>query len=164
MQPSTFIMHQKLLRKIRITLIFFIIALAISGITAFAVETELKWLTSHMSWLPQQIQDFIQHISNSITQVNTTFPQMAYGFDWLAFAHLIIALLFIGPLRDPIKNIWVIEWGMMACVAIIPLAFICGEIRGIPIYWRLIDCSFGVFGIIPLWMVHRWTKKLTIEN
>jgi len=117
-----------------------------------------------MSWLPQQIQDFIQHISNSIAQVNAQFPQMAYGFDWLAFAHLVIALLFIGPLRDPAKNIWVIEWGMMACMAIIPLAFICGEIRGIPIYWRLIDCSFGVFGIVPLWMVRRWTKKLKIEK
>jgi hypothetical protein len=40
---------------------------------------------------------------------------------------------------------------MIACVAIIPLAFICGPIRQIPFYWRLIDCSFGVFGIIPLY-------------
>ena len=30
------------------------------------------------------------------------------------------------------------------------LALICGPLRGIPVYWRLIDCSFGVIGIIPL--------------
>ena len=33
---------------------------------------------------------------------------------------------------------------------VVPLAFICGAMRGIPVYWRLIDCSFGVFGVVPL--------------
>jgi hypothetical protein len=27
---------------------------------------------------------------------------------------------------------------------------ICGQVRGIPFYWRLIDCSFGVIGAVPL--------------
>ena len=36
--------------------------------------------------------------------------------------------------------------GIAACLAVIPLALICGPIRGIPFYWRLIDCSFGVIG------------------
>ena len=40
--------------------------------------------------------------------------------------------------------------GIVACIAIFPLAMICGPLRGIPFYWRLIDCSFGVIGIIPL--------------
>ncbi|MDB6032636.1 MAG: hypothetical protein JWM16_2974, partial [Verrucomicrobiales bacterium] len=34
---------------------------------------------------------------------------------------------------------------MIACVAIIPYAFVFGAVRQIPIWWRLIDCSFGVF-------------------
>jgi len=40
---------------------------------------------------------------------------------------------------------------MIACVMIVPYAFIFGGVRGIPVYWRLIDCSFGVFGILPIW-------------
>jgi hypothetical protein len=72
-------------------------------------------------------------------------------------------MAFIGPLRDPVRNIWVIEWAMLACVAVIPLAMIAGPIRGIPVYWRLLDCSFGVIGIIPLWIVRRWIKNMKHE-
>jgi hypothetical protein len=79
-----------------------------------------------------------------------SYPFLAYGTDWLAFAHLMIAIAFIGPLKDPIKNIWVVEFGMIACASVIPLALICGFIRGIPFAWQLLDCSFGVFGFIPL--------------
>jgi hypothetical protein len=49
---------------------------------------------------------------------------------------------------------------MIACVLVIPLAMICGPIRGIPLYWRLIDCSFGVVGIIPLWFCRRYILEL----
>ena len=83
-----------------------------------------------------------------------------YGTDWLAFAHLVIAIAFIGPWRDPIKNVWVIDFGLIACVAVIPLAMIAGQFRGIPVWWRFIDCSFGVFGAIPLLLVRRMTKTL----
>jgi hypothetical protein len=85
---------------------------------------------------------------------------MAYGTDWLAFGHLAIALFFIGPLIDPARNIWVIQAGLIACVAVIPLALICGPIRGIPIYWRLIDCSFGIGGFIPLWLALKLARQL----
>jgi len=85
---------------------------------------------------------------------------VAYGTDWLAFAHLVIALLFVGPFRDPVRNVWVIQFGMIACVAVIPLALVCGPLRGIPFYWQLLDCSFGVFGFIPLWFVHKYTKEV----
>jgi len=36
----------------------------------------------------------------------------------------------------------------------------CDPLRGIPPYWQLIDCSFGVFGIIPLWLARRCAAKL----
>ena len=85
---------------------------------------------------------------------------MAYGTDWLAFAHIVIAVAFIGPLRDPVKNIWVIEFGIIACIMIFPLALIAGPIRGIPFYWRLIDCMFGAIGIVPLMIVHRLIKQI----
>jgi hypothetical protein len=61
----------------------------------------------------------------------------------------------VGPLKDPVRNLWVVEFGMIACVLVVPLALICGPLRGIPFFWRLIDCSFGVLGILPLWLCRR---------
>jgi hypothetical protein len=49
----------------------------------------------------------------------------------------------------------VITFGIIACFGVIPLALIAGAIRQIPFYWRLIDCSFGIFGIVPLWLVRK---------
>lgn len=85
---------------------------------------------------------------------------MAYGTDWLAFAHIVMAVAFIGPFRDPVRNIWVIEWAMIACVLVLLLALICGPLRSIPFGWRVIDCSFGVFGVIPLYLCRRDVKRL----
>ena len=48
------------------------------------------------------------------------------------------------------KNEWVIYGGLIGCLLVIPLAMICGPIREIPFYWRLIDCSFGILGAVPL--------------
>jgi len=33
---------------------------------------------------------------------------------------------------------------------IFPMALIAGHILGIPFFWQLIDCSFGMAGLIPL--------------
>jgi hypothetical protein len=84
-----------------------------------------------------------------------SYPFLAYGTDWLAFAHIVIAIAFWGPIKDPVRNVWVVEFGMIACVSVIPLALVCGPIRGIPFYWQLIDCSFGVVGLIVLIIVHK---------
>lgn len=62
------------------------------------------------------------------------------------------------------RNIWVIQWGMIACVAVIPLALIAGSVRGIPLGWMLLDMSFGVFGIVPLLIVYRLTRRLEAEQ
>jgi hypothetical protein len=80
--------------------------------------------------------------------------------DWLAFSHLVIAVAFIGLYREPVRNKWIVYFGMIACVGVIPLALICGAVRGIPFYWQLIDCSFGIFGFIPLYLLHVLVKKL----
>jgi len=78
---------------------------------------------------------------------------------WVIFFMIALALsgatAFIGVLRDPVRNKWVIEFAMLACLAVFPQAFIAGAIRGIPMYWRLIDCSFGVIGLIPLVLCYR---------
>src|SRR5262249_12268406 len=89
------------------------------------------------------------------------YPFLAYGTDWLAFGHVAIAVAFIGPLRDPIKNLWVVEFGMLACLLVIPWTLIFGPLRGIPSFWMLIDMSFGMIGIIPVWLARRDILKMT---
>jgi hypothetical protein len=43
---------------------------------------------------------------------------------------------------------------------VIPLAMIFGPIRGIHFFWRLADCSFGVFGIIPLRLARNDIRRI----
>jgi hypothetical protein len=38
----------------------------------------------------------------------------------------------LGPLRHPVRNIWVVQFGMIACLGVIPLTLIAGPIRGTP--------------------------------
>lgn len=137
------------IKQTRRCIIFFIIALFLSGLTAIPLESELAFLSRCFS--PNTaIGDWLQRVHLAIVSINKQYPFLAYGYDWLAFAHFVLAILFIGPLKDPVKNKWVIEFGMIACVLIIPFAFIAGHFRGIPIGWRLIDCAFGVIGLVPL--------------
>jgi hypothetical protein len=49
---------------------------------------------------------------------------------------------------------------MITCVLVIPWALLFGELRDIPVSWRLIDSSFGVLGFIPNWLGQRWTREL----
>jgi hypothetical protein len=152
--------EQQLQRKIKRLITVFIVFLALSGITAFPLQLELSLLVKLASGGPEFLQTWLQEVHTAIRETNFKYPFMSYGTDWLAFAHLVIAVAFIGPLRDPVRNIWVIQFGMIACCMIFPLAFICGPIRGIPFYWQLIDCSFGVLGFIPLYICYKNILKL----
>jgi len=97
---------------------------------------------------------WIEKINQGVQNGYSHYPFLAYGTDWLAFGHIAIAIAFIGPLRDPVRNIWVVEFGMIACILIIPWTLIFGAIRNIPFFWQLVDMSFGIFEMIPLWMAH----------
>ena len=137
-----------------------------SGLTAFPIEAEAEMLQrligvgSPFESLWPQMSKWISFVHAGIMETSHRYPFMFYGTDWLAFAHIVIAIAFIGPLRDPVKNVWVVQFGMIACVLVIPTALICGQIRGVPFYWRLIDCSFGVIGIIPLWLSRCCIQRL----
>lgn len=157
----------KRLRRIRVWLGVFIAGLVLSGLTAFPLETELHWLYSVLTsgTLQPVFQNshplsWITRAYGAVSDTNQRYPFLAYGTDWLAFAHLVIAVAFLGPYRDPIRNKWVVTFGLIACAGVIPLALIAGHIRGIPIAWRLVDCSFGVFGCIPLFVCRRLIREL----
>lgn len=125
------------------------ISLFLSGLTAMPAETELAFLSRCFS-PDTNLGGWIERVYVAVAATNKEYPFLAYGYDWLAFAHFVLAILFIGPYKDPVRNKWVIEFGMIACLLIIPFALIAGQFRGIPFAWRLIDCSFGVVGIIIL--------------
>jgi hypothetical protein len=151
----------KLLFRIRLMIGTFVLLLVLSGVTAFPLYTELKWFHDHPQFPPDSVlTTWLEKVWIGIRGMHDNYPFMAYGYDWLAFAHLVIAMAFIGPWKNPVRNIWIIEWGVLNCLAIIPLAVIMGPIRGIPWYHILIDCSFGIIGIIPLWVTRSWIKKL----
>ena len=144
-----------------------IVGLVFSGVTAIPLETELNVLARMPGveqLTPDQASSGLSHwilkVRQGLQETNARHPFMAYGTDWLAFGHIVIAISFIGVLRDPVRNQWLFQFGLIACLLVIPWALIFGGLRGIPFYWRLIDCSFGVFGAIPLWLARRWTKEL----
>jgi hypothetical protein len=148
-------------------LVLFVVCLVLSGVTAFPLVTELRLiedlLGSSASPVPERmpaLMEWIVRVREGLDATEEKYPFVLYGTDWLAFAHLVIAVAFYGPYRDPVRNIWVVEFGMLACAGIIPLALICGPIRGIPFWWSVIDMSFGVFGVIPLYLVRRRIKRL----
>ncbi|MFB7610822.1 hypothetical protein [Streptomyces gardneri] len=156
-----------LLARIRLWLVVFVVCLVLSGITAFPLVTELRlinqalgsWAAPVAEWFPG-LAEWIARVRGGLEAADEQSPYLLYGTDWLAFAHLVIAVAFYGVYRDPVRNIWVVEFGMIACVGIVPLALICGPIRGIPFWWSVIDMSFGVIGILPLLVVRRMIKRL----
>ena len=150
----------QLKKRIKVWIVLFIVGLVVSGITAFPVEAQLSFLVKHLSYFPEFLHDWINEVYIGIVSTNESFPFISYGTDWLGFAHIVIAVAFIGPYINPVKNIWVIQFGMIACLMVIPFAFIAGYLRDIPFYWRLIDISFGIFGFIPLYFTYRNIKKL----
>jgi len=155
---------KQLKTKIKTWIVLFILLLILSGVTAFPIQTELAFLMNHISAFPEFMQGWLTTIYNEVSAVTTLYPHLSYGTDWLAFAHIVIATAFIGPLIDPVKNIWVIQFGMIACVMVFPLAFIAGPIRQIPFFWQLVDCSFGVFGFIPLFLTYKNIRLLEQQN
>ena len=141
MTPSVPILR----RRINFWLWVFIAGLAVSGLTAIPLTWEVGILTRLAGHHFGPLSDWIGRVGEALRLTDARYPFLAYGTDWLAFGHLMIAIVFVGPLLDPVRNRW---------------ALVFGPLRGIPFFWRLIDCSFGVFGFIPLWLVRRDIDRL----
>ena len=158
---------ERLRRRIRLVLAVFIAGLVLSGLTAFPLVIETRLLLDVLAGPGSAVAErlpglvaWVGRVHGALAENAERHPFLAYGTDWLAFAHLVIAAAFWGPWKDPVRNAWVIDWGLLACAGVIPLALIAGEVRAIPLYWRLIDISFGVFGAIPLLLLRRDIRTL----
>lgn len=147
----------KPITKIRAALLLFIVFLVLSGVTAFPLRTELAFLMHHQGLYPDFMAGWIGEIHLALQQ---TPDLVLYGTDWLAFAHLIIALFFVPVYVDPVRYKANLLVAIAACAAVFVLAFICGPIRGIPFFHQLIDCSFGLLGFFPLYFVYKTINQL----
>jgi len=145
---------------------FFIFGLVISGITAIPLMSEVDALVKitnadQLVALPASADApiwavWLLKIQTALHESAASHPMLFYGTDWLAFGHIVIAVAFIGAWKDPTRNEWLFDFGLIACAMVIPWALVFGAVRDIPIWWRLIDCSFGLFGAIPLW----WCRSI----
>jgi hypothetical protein len=157
--------------RFRLSLSLFIVGLIVSGVTAFPLLLEMKIL-AHVLGAEAAISPdgytgltfWIVTVRCGLERTYADYPWIAYGTDWLAFGHLMIASFFIGPWLHPLSSRANLYAGMFACLAVIPLALISGPLRGIPFYWRLVDCSFGVIGILPLLYCLRQLRRLEQES
>jgi hypothetical protein len=159
--------NRELLFRYRLVLGLFIAGLIVSGLTAFPLRAELSTLSRFLGIADptaypdlQGPRHWIAFVYFGLQQTYSQFPFFGYATDWLAFGHLVIAVFFVGPFIAPKRNSWVLYVGLAARAGVIMIALICGPIRGIPFGWRLIDCSFGVVGAIPLLYCLRLTRKM----
>lgn len=146
-----------LVRRIRIVTAIFIVGLVLSGLTAQPVQTQLDLAASVVG----DRVEWLDRVRADVTRINLESPYIFYGYDWLAFGHYAIAIVFVWAYRDPKRHAFLFDYGLILCGLVIVFAMIVGPFRGIPFWWRLVDCSFGAFGAIPLWLARRWTKQLT---
>lgn len=142
------------LRRARACLAIVIVGLLVSGVTAFPLEREVRWGCRLLGVAPGST-GWLARVRDALADADARYPFLAYGTDWLAFAHLVLAVLFVGPYRDPARNVWVIDVGLIACGGVLILAWTAGPVRGIPVGWRCVDSSFGVLAAVPLWVARR---------
>lgn len=142
------------MRRAKTLLLVVAFGLLVNGLAVFW----LPWQTrAAVSWLPpgSALHAWLVECRDAVADVEQRHPKLFYGLDWLGYAHVILAILFLGAARDPARNEWVIRWGLLACGLVVVHALIFVPIRGLPWWWILVDSSFGVLAAIPLGMALR---------
>lgn len=152
------------LRRVRMLLGIFILCLILSGLTAFPLLAEVRFLSRLLATSPLLLASWLFFVQQGLEVTYTEYPFIAYGTDWLAFGHLAIAVLFLFALRNPLQNRDMIKGGLVICFLVIPTAWICGAVRGIPPAWRVVDSLFGLLGIIPLALCNKYLKLYGVQQ
>ncbi len=143
------------------------VGLILSGLTCYWLPAELALVVKFfevlsLDQLPllDEMYAFVVHTKAGVDLVAREYPQLFLGTDYLGFAHVLLGILFIGAVRDPVKNIWIIEFGLIACVLVIPAAFLFGYLRGAPLMHYLVDSSFGVVAIFFLIKAYQRVREV----
>lgn len=144
------------MKRARLMLGLVAFGLAVSGLTVFPARAGIRWL---MGVAGGGLRAWLGTCLEGLDVVSLRYPSLLYAGDWLAFAHLMLAVLFLGAMRDPVRNLWVVQFGLVSCAAIVPFALVLGPLRGIPPAWTAVDCAFAPAAGIPLWIAYREIRK-----
>lgn len=156
------------IRRIRWMLSLVVLGLILSGLTTFPLIWEVNllntWLGSGsgLSGLPE-VSGFISHIHEGVTLIDRQYPFLRYGLDWLGFAHIAIALAFLGPIQKPLEHYWIVSWAILVCILCVPAILIFGYAREMPMFWSFIDSGFPLLALIPLCIAFKNIQLLKNE-
>jgi len=143
-----------------------VFGLVMSGVTIWPAIPELK-MAVRIVWGDGEsagvLHSFILQAIDGLESVEANYPFMLYAHDWLAFAHIVLAILFAGAIRDPVRNVWIVQCGLIMCVLVPILAGICIPIRGLPLVWFWIDFAFAPAAALPLWIALRDIRRAEAE-
>jgi hypothetical protein len=127
--------------------------LLVAGVTVWPAVPELKWGV-RMVWGDADpagtLHAFALRVIAGLEHMEADYPFMLYAHDWLAFAHVVLAILFAGAMRDPVRNVWIVQCGLIMCALVPVLAVICIPLRGIPLVWFWLDFAFAPAAALPL--------------
>jgi hypothetical protein len=133
--------------------------LFVSGVTVWPAIAELKLAVRLMTLCNSnpsgELHAFILKVIEGLEATNAKYPFLLYAHDWLAFAHIMLAILFAGAARDPVRNKWIVQCGLIMCASVPILAGICISIRELPGWWFWIDFAFAPGAALPLWIAYR---------
>lgn len=151
------------LKLARLMLGVVVFGLLVSAVTIWPAVPELK-LAVRLAWGNSEptgaLHKFVLQAVDGLETANARYSFMLYAHDWLAFAHIVLAILFAGAMRDPVRNIWIVQCGLIMCALVPVLAGICIPLRGIPLCWFWIDAAFAPAAAIPLWIALRAIRRL----
>jgi len=152
-----------LLLRIRLCLGVFILVLLAGGAACFPLLSEAQFLyrAAHARGIfGPAIREWAQAVYAALLETNARYPFLFYGTDWVAFGHFALAIAFIGPMRDPVRNVWMAQFGAVLCLLAIPWALGFGHLRGIPPWARAVTCVGGLGGFLLFWHVLRCIRQL----
>jgi hypothetical protein len=134
------------------------VGLFLAGVTVWPAVSELK---AAVNWIWGQkaatgeLHGFLLKAIEGLEDTRVRYPFLLYAHDWLAFAHIALAILFAGATRDPVRNKWIVQCGLIMCALVPVLGGICIPLRGLPGWWFWIDFSFAPAAALPLWIALR---------
>ena len=149
------------LRRPRIMLAVVALGLFLSGVTIWPWDLELRLVLAALDRLggPEPLVELLQSILTDMRRLRAEQSFVLYVADWLAYAHLVLTALFLMAMRDPVRNILVVRFGILCSLTVPILAVTCIPLRGIPLFWIAVDGSFAL-AAVPLWIALRDLKRL----
>ncbi|MCF8298194.1 MAG: hypothetical protein K9J13_11660 [Saprospiraceae bacterium] len=155
------------LKRAKLMIWIVVFGLFMSGVTVwpalFELKTAVRFIWGNVE-ATNSLHSFLLQVIEGLESTGANYPYLMYAYDWLAFAHIVLAILFAGAIRDLVRNKWIIQCGLIMCALVPILAIICIPVRGIPFYWFWIDAAFAPAAAIPLWIALRDIIKIEKES